>query len=127
MARKAARCLKAPPHNNSKPTMSSTQFPPPTFGSFREFYPYYLGQHSHPISRRLHVGGTLLALAIALAALVSGRWAWLLGVPLAGYLPAWVGHYFFEHNSPATFTHPFYSLRGDLALLTDVLTGRMPW
>ncbi|TLZ53646.1 MAG: DUF962 domain-containing protein [Gammaproteobacteria bacterium] len=88
---------------------------------------YYLGQHSHPISRRLHVCGTLLALAVALAALVTGRWAWLLGAPLAGYLPAWVGHYFFERNVPATFSHPLYSLRGDLSLLVEVLTGRMPW
>jgi hypothetical protein len=109
-------------------TMSSTPLRrPPTFASFREFYPYYLGQHSHRISRRLHVGGTLLALALAGGALITGRWAWLLGVPLAGYLPAWVGHYFFERNAPATLRHPLYSLRADLSLLTEVLTGRMPW
>ena len=101
--------------------------PPPSFASFREFYPYYLGQHSHPVSRRLHVSGTLLALLLAGGALVTGRWLWLLGVPLAGYLPAWVGHYLFERNSPATFSHPLYSLRGDLLLLTEVLTGRIPW
>ncbi|TLY58384.1 MAG: DUF962 domain-containing protein [Gammaproteobacteria bacterium] len=108
-------------------TSAPVRLRPPTFASFREFYPYYLGQHSHPISRRLHVCGTLLALAVALAALVTGRWAWLLGAPLAGYLPAWVGHYFFERNVPATFSHPLYSLRGDLSLLVEVLTGRMPW
>ena len=99
----------------------------PTFASFREFYPYYLGQHSHPVSRRLHVGGTLIALAFGGSALVTGHWPWLLMVPLAGYLPAWIGHYFFEHNAPATFSHPLYSLRGDLSMLTEVLTGRMPW
>jgi hypothetical protein len=108
-------------------TSAPLRLGPPSFASFREFYPYYLGQHSHPISRRLHVGGTLLALAVALAALATGRWAWLLGVPLAGYLPAWVGHYFFERNAPATFSHPFYSLRGDLSLLAEVLSGRLPW
>src|SRR5213080_4975495 len=86
-------------------TSAPVRLPPPTFASFREFYPYYLGQHSHPISRRLHV----------------------CGAPLAGYLPAWVGHYFFERNAPATFSHPLYSLRGDLSLLVEVLTGRMPW
>lgn len=99
----------------------------PRFASFREFYPYYLGQHAHRTSRRLHVSGTLLALLIALGAVVSGRWVWLLTVPCAGYLPAWAGHFFFEGNSPATFSHPLYSLRGDFAMLTDVLTGRLRW
>ena len=97
------------------------------FASFREFYPYYLGQHASRASRRLHVCGTLLALLITGAALVSGHWLWLLGVPLAGYLPAWAGHYFFEGNSPATFNHPLYSLRGGFAMLADVLTGRLRW
>ena len=101
--------------------------PPPSFASFREFYPYYLGEHGNRTSRRLHVSGTPLALAIAAGAVVTSRWAWLLAVPLAGYLPAWVGHFFFEGNSPATFRYPLYSLRGDFSMLAEVLTGRMRW
>ena len=97
------------------------------FASFREFYPYYLQQHTHRTSRRLHIAGTLLALAAALAAIASGRWLWLLVVPLVGYLPAWFGHWRFERNSPATFRHPLYSLRGDFTLLCEVLSGRRPW
>jgi hypothetical protein len=97
------------------------------FASFREFYPYYLQQHTHRTSRRLHIAGTLLALAVAAAALVRGRWAWLWAVPLVGYLPAWLGHWLFEHNSPATLRHPLYSLRGDFTLLIEVLSGRRPW
>lgn len=108
-------------------TASATPSPPPSFASFREFYPYYLGQHGNRTSRRLHVAGTLAALAIAAAALVSGHWTWLVAVPLAGYLPAWAGHYFFEGNTPATFHHPLYSLRGDFAMLLEVLSGRMRW
>jgi hypothetical protein len=108
-------------------TASATPTRPPSFASFREFYPYYLGQHAHRISRRLHVSGTLLALLLAGGALVSGRWLLLLAVPLAGYLPAWVGHFFFEGNSPATFSYPLYSLRGDFAMLADVLSGRLRW
>lgn len=106
---------------------AQSQPEPPSFASFREFYPYYLGQHAHPVTRRLHVSGTLFALVLAGGALVSGRWSWLLAVPLAGYLPAWIGHYFFERNRPATFTHPLYSLRGDLVMLAEVLSGRLPW
>ena len=97
------------------------------FSSFREFYPYYLEQHSNPRSRRLHVCGTLLAILIAATALLSNHPLWLLAVPLAGYLPAWAGHVLFQHNLPATFRHPLYSLRGDFVMLAEVLTGRRRW
>ena len=100
---------------------------PMRFASFREFYPYYLQQHSNRASRRLHVTGTLLAIAAAGAALVSGRRLWLLALPVAGYLPAWLGHLLFEGNEPATFRHPLYSLRGDFTMALEVLTGRRPW
>lgn len=100
---------------------------PSPFASFREFYPYYLQQHTNSTSRRLHVGGTLLAVAAALSALATGRWPWLLAVPLAGYLPAWIGHVLFERNAPATLRHPLYSLRGDFNLLLEVLSGRRDW
>jgi hypothetical protein len=97
------------------------------YASFREFYPFYLGEHANRTSRRLHVSGTLLAVALAAAALLTGRLALLLAVPVAGYAFAWVGHYFFEKNTPATFTHPLYSLRGDFTMLYEVLTGRLRW
>jgi hypothetical protein len=92
------------------------------FANFREFYPY-----STRTSRRLHLAGSLLALVCAALAVASGRWTWLLGAALSGYLPAWTGHFFFEHNSPATFRHPLYSLRGDFTMLFEVLTGRTRW
>ncbi|HXY97025.1 MAG TPA: DUF962 domain-containing protein [Steroidobacteraceae bacterium] len=97
------------------------------YASFREFYPFYLGEHANRTSRRLHVSGTLLALVLAVTALATGRLALLWAVPLAGYAFAWVGHFFFEKNRPATFTHPFYSLCGDFTMLYEVLTGRLRW
>jgi hypothetical protein len=100
---------------------------PAGFTSFREFYPFYLQQHCNAISRRLHVTGTLLAIVCAMVALLSQRWAVLLAVPLAGYGLAWAGHLLFEHNSPATFAYPLYSLRGDLTMLGEVLCGRRRW
>jgi hypothetical protein len=101
--------------------------PPQRFGSFRDFYPYYLQQHCNPVSRRLHVVGTLVALATVALATATRHWGWLLAAAAAGYLPAWAGHFFFEHNRPATFRHPLYSLWADLRMLGEVLSGRRPW
>ena len=97
----------------------------PRFASFREFYPYYLGEHRDPRCRRLHVvGSTLVLLAILLALVMRDlRWLWL--VPLAGYGCAWIGHYAYEKNRPATFRHPLYSLMGDWVMYWQVLRGKL--
>lgn len=100
----------------------------PRYSSFREFYPFYLGEHRNRTSRRLHVIGSaivLLILALVIAQVLT-PW-WLLSVPLVGYGFAWVGHFFFEHNKPATFKHPLYSLMGDWVMFKDVLTGKIPF
>lgn len=98
-----------------------------SYRSFREFYPAYLAEHANPVSRRLHFLGTLLVLATFVYAVVTGRWLWLLAMPLFGYGLAWLGHYVFERNRPATFRHPLYSLAGDFVMFRDMLIGRVPW
>jgi hypothetical protein len=95
------------------------------YRSFREFYPFYLSEHAHPTCRRLHFFGTTLVIACLIAALVTRNAWWLLGALLAGYGFAWIGHFFFEHNRPATFKYPLYSFIGDWAMFKDVLTGRI--
>ena len=61
---------------------------------------------------------------LLITAVVTQRW-WLLAVALVeGYAFAWVGHYFFEHNRPATFKYPVFSFIGDWRLWWDILTGR---
>src|SRR6218665_1140580 len=80
------------------------------FNSFAEFYPYYLQEHSNDVCRRLHYVGSLLVLGILTYAVVAQEWLWLLATPLAGYGFAWVGHFVFEKNKPATFKYPLYSL-----------------
>jgi hypothetical protein len=97
------------------------------FASFDEFYPFYLREHSSRVSRRLHVIGTSLAVVLLIVAIATRRWSLLWAVPLAGYAFAWVGHFAFERNRPATFRHPLYSLRGDFRMLREVLTGRIRW
>ena len=95
------------------------------FRSFAEFYPYYLSEHSNRTCRRLHFIGTSLVIALLAYTIGSGKWLLLLAVPVAGYGFAWVGHFFFEHNRPATFSHPFYSLIGDFVMFRDILLGRI--
>lgn len=92
---------------------------------FADFYPYYLSEHANPLNRRLHVCGTVLAVVLAVVALVTGHFALLWLVPLAGYGFAWVGHFRVEHNRPATFQYPFYSLAGDFVMAWQVLTRRL--
>lgn len=97
------------------------------FASFREFYPFYLSEHRNSTCRRLHFAGTTLVILLLAAAIVAGN-AWLLPlVPVAGYGFAWVGHYAFERNRPATFTYPFYSFLGDWVMYWQLLTGRIPF
>jgi hypothetical protein len=94
------------------------------YRTFREFYPFYLSEHSNAVSRRLHFMGTTLALVLLVAAIVT-RTGWLAAIaPIEGYAFAWIGHFFFEHNKPATFQYPGFSLMGDWRLWWDMLTGR---
>ena len=97
------------------------------FASFDDFYPFYLGEHANRTSRRLHVIGTLLALTQFAGAIILLQPRLLLTGLLLGYGFAWICHYFFEKNTPATFKHPLYSLRGDLRMARDVLSGRIAW
>lgn len=95
------------------------------FNSFREFYPFYLSQHRRPVTRALHILGLSLVIYCAGYVLWTGRWLGLTIIPVAGYGPAWIGHFFFERNRPATFQYPLYSLMGDFVMLKDVLTGKI--
>ncbi|HVA55549.1 MAG TPA: Mpo1-like protein [Gammaproteobacteria bacterium] len=97
------------------------------YKSFREFYPLYLGEHRYPVCRRLHCFGSCLVLLTLIFVLVSHWWWGFILMLIFGYGFAWVGHFFFEHNRPATFTHPFYSFMGDWAMFRDILLGRIPF
>ena len=94
-----------------------------SFSSFAAFYPFYLSQHSDRTCRRLHFAGTTLGLVALLHAFSTLNFWWLLAGLVAGYGFAWVGHYFFEKNRPATFTHPLYSFMGDWVMWKEMLTG----
>ena len=98
---------------------------PPHYRRFVDFYPFYLSEHRHRISRRLHVLGTALVIVTTILVLVSGKYSLFWLVPVVGYGFAWVGHFFFEKNRPATFKYPLWSFMGDYKMIALMLTGRM--
>lgn len=95
------------------------------YASFAQFYPYYLSEHRHRLCRRMHFIGSSLVIAIVLLAVLTAQWRGLWLVPLAGYGFAWLGHYVYEKNRPATFKHPFYSLLGDWVMYSQMLRGKV--
>ena len=98
---------------------------PARFQTYEEFWPFYVSQHLHPTCRALHfVGTTLVWIALVLAVLAS-PW-WILAALLAGYGFAWIGHFYFEKNKPATFTYPLWSLRGDFRMYRLMLGPHGP-
>jgi hypothetical protein len=95
------------------------------FTRFSEFYPVYLGEHRHRHCRRAAFIGSTLVIAVLLVVSLTGQWRWLWLAPVAGYGFAWLGHYVFEKNHPATFKHPIYSLLGDWVVYGQMLRGKL--
>ena len=95
------------------------------YKSFKDFYPYYLEEHSDRTCKLLHFIGTWLVVGVILTAILTANAWWLLLVPVVGYGFAWVGHFFFERNRPATFTYPLYSLMGDWVMWKDIMIGKV--
>ncbi|MBQ4814326.1 hypothetical protein A7985_18065 [Pseudoalteromonas luteoviolacea] len=95
------------------------------FKSFEEFYPFYLEEHSNRLCRRMHFIGSSLVLMVLLASLMTQFWWLLTLLPLLGYGFAWLGHFIYERNKPATFTYPFYSLVADWVMYKDIITRKL--
>ncbi len=93
--------------------------------TFDEFWPHYVHAHRNPVNRALHYVGTTAALGSVAAAALTLNPTWLLVAPVAGYGPAWIGHFVFEKNKPATFGHPLWSLRGDFKMYALAIRGKM--
>jgi hypothetical protein len=102
-------------------TMTMT---PPT--SFEEFWPYYVSQHRNKTSHQLHFVGTTVAMGcLAVSPLYPPA---ALAAPVAGYGMAWIGHFVFEKNKPATWgglQFAAWSLRGDLRMWKKMVLGEM--
>lgn len=93
--------------------------------SFAEFWPHYLREHARPATRALHYAGTSLVLLLLVIALWTGHPLLFVAMPVAGYFFAWVGHFAVEHNRPATFSYPFWSLAADFVMYGYWISGRL--
>lgn len=91
----------------------------------QKFYDFYLDEHQNMACRRLHFAGSSFGL-LGLAKSVKTRSPKpLLKGIAAGYACAWVGHFFFEKNKPASFKFPLKSFASDFRMYTDVLRGNL--
>ena len=93
--------------------------------SYDEFYKFYLTEHKNKTSRLLHAIGTTIVIALVLTSIIHLNPYWLIFVPITGYGFAWVGHFFFEKNKPATFKYPLWSLKSDFKMYFDLLSGKI--
>ena len=91
------------------------------FNSFKEFYPFYLSEHSKKSTKILHMIGSIAVIYILIYSINNQDWNKLYYLPIIGYGFAWIGHFFFEKNKPATFKYPLYSFIGDWAMLKDIV------
>ncbi len=97
----------------------------PTFSNFEQFWDYYVSVHAHPLNRALHVGGTLCGIAMAGTGFLFKKRSLILLAPVVGYGCSWMGHFFVEHNTPATFQHPVWSFMGDMKMIKMTFEGKM--
>lgn len=98
---------------------------PKRFASFAEFYPFYLSEHANRLCRQMHFMGSTIGLACLVTAVFTRNGWWVLVGLLAGYAFAWIGHFAFEKNKPASFKWPLYSFMGDWAMYRDIWLGRV--
>lgn len=93
--------------------------------TYEEFWPFYVREHSDPTNRKLHFVGTSGTIALVIAAIVRRKPSHLLHAMISGYGGAWIGHFFFQKNTPATFKYPLWSLYSDFRMYGKILAGKM--
>jgi hypothetical protein len=92
--------------------------------TYREFWPYYLSEHSRPWTKRLHSAGTLLGIAVGIYLGVTQGLPYALFGLVVAYGFAWTSHFLIEKNQPATFHYPIWSFFSDFRMLYCLFRGR---
>lgn len=94
------------------------------YTNFKDFYPYYLSEHSHKTTKLLHFIGTSISLYFLFNFFRTFDFVYIILSLLSGYGFAWVSHFFIEKNKPATFKYPFYSFIGDHLMFIEIILGK---
>jgi hypothetical protein len=94
------------------------------FSSQKDFNQFYILDHQNTTNRILHFIGTALAVLCLVTAILFHDLRFILLIPIAVYLFAWIGHVFFEKNPRATFKNPLNSLVADFLLFGDIMIGK---
>ena len=107
-------------HNSTRTDMIKTEASPK-----QAFYDFYLDEHQNMACRRLHFAGSSFGLLGLAKSIKTGSAKPLAKGIAAGYACAWVGHFFFEKNKPASFKFPLKSFASDFRMYSDVLRGNL--
>jgi hypothetical protein len=94
------------------------------YTNFKDFYPYYLSEHSHKTTKLLHFIGTSISLYFLFNFFRTFDFVYIILSLLSGYGFAWISHFFIEKNKPATFKYPFYSFIGDHLMFAEIIMGK---
>ena len=105
--------------------MIDQQHPQLPIRDYEQFYGFYLTEHRNITSRKLHVLGSTLGLCAVTYAIFKQQPRYVLYGLVAGYACAWVGHFKYERNRPASFQQPIYSFISDWRMLLDVMRGKI--
>lgn len=92
---------------------------------YSEFYRFYLTEHRDITSRRLHAVGSSLGIYFFTKAIRQRKLKYVALGLVSGYACAWVGHFVFEKNKPASFKQPLYSFISDWRMLSDIIRGNL--
>lgn len=93
--------------------------------NYHDFYRFYLTEHQNIMSRRLHVVGSSIGLYFFTKAIKQRKTKYFVYGLVSGYTCAWIGHFVFEKNKPASFKQPIYSFISDWRMFADVLRGNI--
>ena len=95
------------------------------YQNYKDFFPFYLREHSRKSTRMLHYFGTIGYQVLFWTLIFAQNFLLLPLILLAGYGPAWIGHFLYEKYNPATFSYPLWSLRGDHHMVYLLFTGKL--
>lgn len=93
--------------------------------NYSEFYRFYLTEHRNITSRRLHAVGSSVGIYFFSKAIRQRKAKYVVYGLVSGYACAWVGHFMFEKNKPASFKQPLYSFISDWRMLSDIVRGNL--